>query len=94
MQSEKFSNEDSSTPSAAISSDETEDTMCKDFKGDCRMAEDLSANVKDTNGSKRSALSSFSLSFYISKVLAVASLLIVFLGVWGCFKLRQSAFKL
>ncbi|XP_055830168.1 NAC domain-containing protein 14-like [Solanum dulcamara] len=94
FENEKFSNEDSSTPSAAISSDETEDTMCKDFKGDCRMAEDLSANVKDTNGSKRSALSSFSLSFYISKVLAVASLLMVFLGVWGCFKLRPSAFKL
>lgn len=36
---------------------------------------------------QRAALSSFSSSFYISKVLAVASVLIIFLGVWGCFKL-------
>ncbi|KAH0749821.1 hypothetical protein KY290_029053 [Solanum tuberosum] len=93
-ESEKFFNEEASTPSAAICSDETQDTMCKEFKGDCQMAEDLSANVKDTNGSKRAALSSFSSSFYISKVLAVASLLMVFLGVLGCFKLRQSASKL
>ncbi|KAK4719661.1 hypothetical protein R3W88_017999 [Solanum pinnatisectum] len=93
-ESEKFFNEEASTPSAAISSDETQDTMCKEFKGDCQMAEDLSANVKGTNGLKRAAPSSFSLSFYISKVLAVASLLMVFLGVLGCFKLRQSASKL
>ncbi|KAL3335764.1 hypothetical protein AABB24_031803 [Solanum stoloniferum] len=93
-ESEKLFNEEASTPSAAISSDETQDTMCKEFKGDCQMAEDLSANVKDTNGLKRASSSSFSLSFYISKVLAVASLLMVFLGVLGCFKLRQSASKL
>uniref|UniRef100_A0A0V0H002 Putative ovule protein n=1 Tax=Solanum chacoense TaxID=4108 RepID=A0A0V0H002_SOLCH len=68
--------------------------MCKEFKGDCQMAEDLSANVKDTNGLKRAASSSFSFSFYIAKVLAVASLLMVFLGVLGCFKLRQSGSKL
>ncbi|KAL3366910.1 hypothetical protein AABB24_011567 [Solanum stoloniferum] len=93
-ESEKFFNEEASTPSAAISSDETQDTTCKEFKGDCQMAEDLSANVKDTNGLKRAASSSFTLSFYIAKVLAVASLLMVFLGVLGCFKLRQSASKL
>ncbi|KAJ8563366.1 hypothetical protein K7X08_031818 [Anisodus acutangulus] len=91
---EKFSSEDSSTPGATISGDETQDTTCKEFQEDGRVADDLSANAKDTDDfpvdgdSKRAALCPFSLSFYISKVLVVVSVVIVFLGLWGCFKLR------
>nr|XP_016491940.1 PREDICTED: protein NTM1-like 9 [Nicotiana tabacum] len=94
-ESDKFSIEDSSTAGAAISSDKTQDTMCKEFKGYGRVAEDLSANAKDTDdfpvdeASKTAALSSFSSSFYISKALVAVSVIIVFLGILGiCFKLR------
>ncbi|KAJ8559794.1 hypothetical protein K7X08_003852 [Anisodus acutangulus] len=86
---EKFTSENSSTPGAAISGDETQDTTCKEFKEDGRVAQYLSANAKDTDhfpvdgDSKRAALCPFSLSFYISKVLVVVSVLVVFLGLWG-----------
>ncbi|MCD9561046.1 hypothetical protein HAX54_019980 [Datura stramonium] len=90
-ESEKFSTEDSSTAGAASYGDETQDPMCKEFKGDGRMAEDLSGKAKDTydfpvdEDSKTGALCSFSLNFYLSKVLVVVSVLIIFLGVLGCF---------
>lgn len=93
MQSEKISTEDSST-APAISGDETQDTVSKEFKGDGLMAEDLNGKVKDTDDfpicedSKIGAMCLFSLNFYISKVLMVVSVLIVFLGVLGCFRLR------
>uniref|UniRef100_A0A1S3X7M8 Protein NTM1-like 9 n=1 Tax=Nicotiana tabacum TaxID=4097 RepID=A0A1S3X7M8_TOBAC len=94
-ESEKFSIEDSSTAGAAICGDKTQDTMCKEFKGYGRVAEDLSANAKDAydfpvdEASKMAALSSFSSSFYISKALVAVSVIVVFLGFLGiCFKLR------
>lgn len=98
-ESEKFSTEDSSTAAAAISGDETQDTVWIEFQGKVQMAEDLSGKAKDTydfpvnEDSKTGKSCSFSLNFYISKVLVVVSVLIIFLGVLGCFKLRQSTSK-
>ncbi|KAF3625789.1 Protein NTM1-like 9 [Capsicum annuum] len=72
-ESEKISTEDSST-APAISGDETQDTVSKEFKGDGLMAEDLNGKVKDTDDfpicedSKIGAMCLFSLNFYISKV--------------------------
>ncbi|CAN4100650.1 unnamed protein product [Withania somnifera] len=98
-ETEKFSTEDSSTVAAAISGDEIQDTMCVEYKGNGEMAEELSGKPKHADDfpvnedSKRATWFSFSLNFYLSKVLVVVSLVIIFLGVLGCFKLRQSASK-
>ncbi|CAN4099142.1 unnamed protein product [Withania somnifera] len=90
-ESEKFSTEDSSTAAASISGDETQDTMCKEFKWDGRMAEDLRGKAKDSDDevSKTGALCLFSLNKVV-----VVSVLVIFLGVLGCFELRQSASNL
>ncbi|KAJ8536971.1 hypothetical protein K7X08_035372 [Anisodus acutangulus] len=85
---EKASDEHSSTAS---------DTTREEHEGVYWEADDLSTRVKDADDSpiqgsldvslKTTTKLSSSSHVYMSKVLVVASLLVVFIGVWGCFRL-------
>lgn len=88
MQGEKASDEHIST---------TSDTTHEEFEGVNGEADDLSTRVKDADDSpvqesldvslKTGTKLSSSSRVYLSKVVVVASLLVVFIGVWGCFRL-------
>lgn len=85
---EKASDEHSSTAS------DTTHEVSERISGE---ADDLSSRVKDADDSPVQESPDVSLKtatklsspshFYMSKVLVVASLLVVFIGVWGCFRL-------
>lgn len=89
MQGEKASDEHSSTTS--------DTTTHEDLEGVVGETDDLSTRVKDADDSpvqesldvslKTATKLSSSSHVYMSKVLVVASLLVVFIGVWGCFRL-------
>ncbi|KAK6794726.1 hypothetical protein RDI58_008179 [Solanum bulbocastanum] len=86
---EKASDEHSSTTS--------DNTTHKDLEGVTGETDDLSTQVKDADDSpvqksldvslKTATKLSSSSHVYMSKVLVVASLLVIFIGVWGCFRL-------
>lgn len=86
VQGEKASDEHSSTTS--------DTTTIKDLVGE---TDELSTQVKDADDSpveesldvsfKSATKLSSSSHVYMSKVLVVASLLVVFIGVWSCFRL-------
>ncbi|KAL3342391.1 hypothetical protein AABB24_026419 [Solanum stoloniferum] len=86
---EKASDEHSSTTS--------DNTTHKDLEGVTGETDDLSTRVKDADDSpvqesldvslKTATKLSSSSHVYMSKVLVVASLLVIFIGVWGCFRL-------
>ncbi|XP_055825602.1 protein NTM1-like 9 isoform X2 [Solanum dulcamara] len=88
VEGEKASDEHSST---------TSDTTHEEFEGVSGEAGDLSTRVKDTDDSsveesldvslKTTTKLSSSSHVYMSKVVVVASLLVVFIGIWGCFRL-------
>lgn len=92
MQAEKDSDEHSSS-----TSDETRDTTCGEY-GVSGEADDLSTPVKDACDSpvqdivdvslRTNTKLSSSSRLYMSMVLVVASLLVVFIGVWECFRVR------
>lgn len=92
MQAEKASDEHSSS-----TSDETRDTTCGE-NGVSGEADDLSTPVKDAYDSpvqdtvdvslKTTTKPSSSSRLYMSMVLVVVSLLVVFVGVWECFGVR------
>ncbi|CAN4089443.1 unnamed protein product [Withania somnifera] len=75
----------------------SDDSTASDATRVSREADDLSSRVKDADDSpvqesldlslKTATKLSTPSQFYLSKVLVVASLLVVFIGVWGCFRL-------
>ncbi|KAL3374045.1 hypothetical protein AABB24_005827 [Solanum stoloniferum] len=79
------------------SSTTSDNTTHKDLEGVVGETDDLSTRVKDADDSpvqesldvslKTATKRSSSSHIYMSKVLVVASLLVVFIGVWGCFRL-------
>ncbi|XP_009608176.1 NAC domain-containing protein 62-like [Nicotiana tomentosiformis] len=91
-EAEKDSDEHSSS-----TSDETRDTTCGEY-GVSGEADDLSTPVKDACDSpvqdivdvslRTNTKLSSSSRLYMSMVLVVVSLLVVFIGVWECFRVR------
>ncbi|KAH0702918.1 hypothetical protein KY290_018238 [Solanum tuberosum] len=79
------------------SSTTSDNTTHKDLEGVVGETDELSTRVKDADDSpvqesldvslKTATKLSSSSHVYMSKVLVVASLLVVFIGVWGCFRL-------
>lgn len=88
MQGEKASDEHNPTAS---------DTTHEEYEGVSGEVDDLSTRVKDADDSpvqesldeplKTVTKLSSSSHIYMTKFLVVASLLVVFIGVWGCIRL-------